>query len=258
MEPLREWRATSDDWREQREGPTVSYSARSAFHSSSNRREFLKLAGLAGGSWLTGVSQLLAIQAERTREPSQSIILLWLAGGPSQLETFDPHPGTAIAGGTSAIATCVKGIQLAAGFERLAEVMHSVSLVRSMVSKEGDHERGTYLMKTGYRPDPTVVHPSIGAICCHELPAGKTEIPRHISILPGQWPSRGGFLGDQYDAFKIGDPAEKLPDLTGLVPKERDSKRVSDLEVVERPLPAAATSGSRRPCTGRLSTGPAR
>ena len=69
--------------------------------------------------------------------------------------------------------------------------MADVSLVRSMVSKEGDHERGTYLMKSGYRPDATVEHPSIGAICCHELPAGTTEIPRHISILPSQWPAAG-------------------------------------------------------------------
>ena len=125
-----------------------------------DRRKFLQTAGLVGSGWLTVVSRLLAVQAERTREPAQSVILLWLAGGPSQLETFDPHPGASIAGGTTAIATNVKGIRLAADFEHLAEVMDSVSLVRSMVSKEGDHERGTYLMKTGYRPDPTVAHPS--------------------------------------------------------------------------------------------------
>ena len=67
-----------------------------------DRRGFLKLAGL---SWLTPVGRLLADQAERTRQPAQSIILLWLDGGPSQLETFDPHPDTKIAGGTRAIAT---------------------------------------------------------------------------------------------------------------------------------------------------------
>jgi uncharacterized protein (DUF1501 family) len=78
------------------------------------------------------------------------------------------------------------------------------------------------------------VHPSIGAICCHELPGGKTEIPRHISILPGQWPSRGGFLGEEYDAFKTGDPAQKLPDLSARVPAERDRQRVQDLEVAEQ------------------------
>ena len=77
-----------------------------------DRRGFLTLAGLG---WLTPVGHLLAAQAERSREPARSVILLWLAGGPSQLETFDPHPGTRSAGGTKAIATAVRGIQLAEG-----------------------------------------------------------------------------------------------------------------------------------------------
>ncbi|HLN33302.1 MAG TPA: DUF1501 domain-containing protein [Gemmataceae bacterium] len=201
-----------------------------------DRRSFLRAAGFAGMSWLTPVSQLLAQAAEQgpRGEPAQSIILIWLAGGPSQLETFDPHPGTMSAGGTRAVATAVKGIELAEGFGRLAEQMNNIALVRSMVSKEGDHERGTYVMKTGYRPDPTVVHPSIGAVCCHELPVGKTEIPRHISILPSQWPGLGGFLGDEYNAFKTGDPAQKVPDLTAQVPMLRDRRRLEDLDVVEQ------------------------
>ena len=196
-----------------------------------DRRGFLKLAGL---SWLTPVGELLAAQADVTRRPAQSVILLWLGGGPSQLETFDPHPNTKIAAGTKAIATAAKGIQLAGGFDQLAGQMGSVALIRSMVSKEGDHERGTYMMKRGYRPDPTVEHPSIGAICCHELPVGKTEIPRHISILTGQWPSRGGFLGAEYDSFQAGDPKAGLPDVTSGVPAVRDLARVRDLEVLER------------------------
>src|SRR5688500_6768137 len=105
------------------------------------------MASMAGLSWRTHAGQLLAQQADRSREPAQSIILLWLAGGPSQLETFDPHPGTYNAGGTEAIPTRVKGIQLAEGLPHLAELMESVALVRSVVSKEGDHERGTYVMK---------------------------------------------------------------------------------------------------------------
>ncbi len=199
-----------------------------------DRRGFLKLGGLAALGWLTPVGQLLARQAEVGREPARSIILLWMAGGPSQLETFDPHPDAAIAGGTRAIATAAKGVRLAEGFGRLAEVMDKISLVRSLVSKEGDHERGTHLMKTGYRPDPTVEHPSIGAICCHELPAAGAEIPRHVSILPGRWPARGGFLGGAHDAFQVGDPSSPLPDVAARVPGPRDLRRVGDLDVVER------------------------
>jgi hypothetical protein len=199
-----------------------------------SRRAFLRWSGLAGLGWLTPISQLLTQQAEANRrEPAQSIILLWLAGGPSQLETFDPHPGTIVAGGTRGIDTSVRGVQLAEGFDRLAEQMESVSLIRSLVSKEGDHERGTYLMKTGYRPDPTVVYPAVGAICCHALPSGNTDIPRHISILPGPWPGRGGYLGEDYDAFKTYDPAHGVPDVTPHVAAERDGQRGRDLDIVE-------------------------
>jgi uncharacterized protein (DUF1501 family) len=128
----------------------------------------------------------------------------------------------------------VQGVALAEGFERLAAEMADVSLIRSLVSKEGDHERGTSLMKTGFRPEPTVEHPSLGAICCHELPAGETTIPRHVSILPGQWPARGGFLGGQFDAFQVADPAGPLPDVAPFVPTTRDAQRMRDLEVAEK------------------------
>jgi uncharacterized protein (DUF1501 family) len=201
-----------------------------------DRRGFLRAAGLAGATWLTPVGHLLARAAEAPgpdRGRAQSIILLWLQGGPSQLETFDPHPGTDIAAGTGAIDTAVKGVRLAPGLERTAEEMGSIALVRSMVSKEGDHERGTYTMKTGFRPDPTVVHPSIGAVCCHELPAAGTDIPRHVSILPGQWPGRGGYLGAEYDAFRTGDPADPVPDTVSRLPRDRDERRLQHLDAVE-------------------------
>lgn len=199
------------------------------------RRRFLALGGL-GAAWLTPVGQLLARDAE-TAGPgrAKSIILLWLGGGASQLETFDPHPNTRIAAGTGSIKTRARGIELATGFDRLADQMGDVALLRSMVSPEGDHERGTYAMKTGYRPDPTVEHPSIGAICCHALPAGLADIPRHVAILAGQWPGRGGFLGPEYDAFRVDDPREPLRDMVAWTrDADRDRRRVDDLAVVER------------------------
>jgi hypothetical protein len=201
-----------------------------------SRRSFLGAAGLAGLSWLTPVGQLLAQAAERQPrgEPAHSIILLWMEGGPSQLETFDPHPGTRIGGETKAIRTAAREIEIADGLEAVAEQMDSIALVRSMISKEGDHERAASMMKNGYRPDPTAAYPSIGAICCHELPAGGTDVPRHISILPGAWPSRGGFLGAEYDAFLTYDPLQKVPDVTSPVPAPRDELRFKDLAVLEK------------------------
>ena len=193
-----------------------------------HRRQFLGAALGAGlTSFLTPVSHLLARQAEGQKEPAQSLIVLWLGGGPSQLETFDPHPGTDIAHGSLARDTKAKGVQLAAGFEQLADQMDGVALVRSLVSKEGDHERGTYTMRTGFRPDPTVIHPAIGAVLCYELPVGTTEIPRHVAILPGQWPPRGGFLGDEFDAFKMVDPKDPVPDVAPRVPTQRDEERTA-------------------------------
>lgn len=238
--------------------PLNPYSTCGKYAPSWPRRQFLGIAaGLGAASWLTPVAQLLAAEAETksAREPAQSVILLWLGGGPSQLETYDPHAGKKIAHGTKAIGTAVKGVQLAEGLPRVAEELGSIALVRSMRSKEGDHERGVYLAKTGYRPDPTVVHPSIGAICCHELPAKSaiaktaTDIPRHISILPDAWPARGGYLGGEYDAFKIYDPQAKLQDLTAHVDEARQRQRLAeDLSVVEQ----AFARGRRRAVEGTL------
>ncbi len=198
------------------------------------RRTLLKAAGLSGMGWLTPLAEGLSRASEKdiSGKPPKSVIVLWLAGGPSQLETFDPKPGTNIAAGTKAIETSVPGIQLAEGYEQLADQMQHVSLIRSVTSKEGDHERATYNTKTGFRPDPTLQHPSIGAILCHQQ-TDNVEIPRHVSILPGQWPARGGYLGDQYDAFQINDPQGPIPDITRKVSDERYDRRIKDLAIVE-------------------------
>lgn len=203
--------------------------------SHMHRRTLLKAAGLSGIGWLTPVAEALtrASEKEASGKPPRSIIVLWLAGGPSQLETFDPKPGSKIAGGTKAIETAVPGIQLAEGYEQLADQMQHISLVRSITSKEGDHERATYNTKSGFRPDPTLVHPSIGAILCHQQ-RDNVEIPRHVSILPGPWPARGGYLGDQFDAFQINDPQGPIPDISRQVSDERYDRRISDLAIVER------------------------
>ncbi len=217
-----------------------------------HRRGFLAAGGLSTLGWLTPLGTALARAAETTRRPAKSVVVLWMGGGPSQLETFDPKPGTDIAAGTKAIATAAKGVQLASGLEQLADQMAHVSLVRSLWSKEGDHERGTYALKTGFRPDPTVTHPSLGAIVCHDLPGTGVDIPRHVSIMPNEWPARGGTLGAEYDAFKVFDPAEKLPDVTPNVPGDRFGQRLEDLKVVEDAF--AKGRGRRVEATGHGDT----
>ena len=179
------------------------------------------------------MSELSALASEKTTAPAKSLIMLWLDGGNSQLETFDPHAGKKIAQGTEAIDTNVKGIQLARGMEQIAEHMDSLSIVRNVVTKEGDHERANYNVKTGFRPAPALVHPAIGAVLTHQLPVEMTEIPRHVSILSGNWPARGGYLGQQFDAFQTGDPAGPIPDIRKRVSDDRFSKRLESLNVLD-------------------------
>ncbi len=198
-----------------------------------SRRTLLTAAG--GSLFLGPLAQRLAAAetAGGKKERPKSVILLWLEGGPSQLETFDPHPGGLIGGQTKAIATSVKGIEFADTIPQLAEQMQYAALIRSVTGKEGDHERAVYNIKTGYRPDPTLVHPSLGAIVCHNSDIG-AEIPRHVSILPGNSPSRGGYLGANYDAFKVYDPANRVPDVVSGIEKTRYDARVDDLlEIAE-------------------------
>lgn len=199
------------------------------------RRSLLRGSGAAGLSWLTPLADVLAAEDAKapSGKPAKSLILLWLGGAASQLDTFDPHPTTKIGGGVKTIDTAIKGVRFAAGLEQTASVMNDVSLIRSMVSKEGDHERAFYNIKTGYRADPTLIHPSIGAVMCHELPQAKIEIPTHVSILPNQWPARGGYFGAQYDAFQVYDPKGSIPDVTARVGEERLEKRLESLSVVE-------------------------
>jgi len=203
--------------------------------SAVSRRELLRsssLAALTASSLWTSVAESLANTNTNTKRP-KAIILLWLQGGPSQLETFDPHPNTAIGGSTQAIKTSLRDVQIADTLPQTAEIMHLATLVRSMVSKEGDHERATYNMKTGWRPDPTLIHPAIGSVLCHQS-SSNLEIPRHVSILSGQWPARGGYLGSQYDAFQLGDPKNPLPNLRSPVADQQFQQRIADLEVLEK------------------------
>jgi uncharacterized protein (DUF1501 family) len=200
---------------------------------SISRRTLLRL-----GAFST-LSLLLPFEA-RGDEPAPlagpgAVIVLWLSGGPSQRDTFDPKPGTRWSGPIRAIETRAPGIEIAHTYPQLADVMHEVALVRSVTTPEGEHERGTYLLRTGYRPVPTVVHPSLGAVTAKELADPSLDIPAHVAIEPQSFGvPRGGLLGASYDAFATGDPKNPLPDVAPRVPLARLDERAADLAVVDR------------------------
>jgi uncharacterized protein (DUF1501 family) len=201
------------------------------------RRRLLGAGSALGGlAWLNPAARRLARAAEKGARP-RSLVVLWMEGGLSQLDSFDPHPDSPIAYGARAIATAAKGIRFGEGLPQLAELAEDFAVVRSVTSKEGDHARATYNAKTGYRPVPKLVHPAIGAVVCHELdgPGGPaTDLPSHISILAGGFPARGGYLGAKFDAFQTGDPAAPLPDLRAYASADREQRRFESLDLLER------------------------
>ena len=197
------------------------------------RRDILRIAAGTGLAWMLPTLKGRAVEQRGVERP-KSLIVLWLAGGPSQLETWDPHPGTPIGGPTRAIDTTIPGAQIAAEFPQMAEQLQHLAVLRSLVSKEGDHERGTYMVKTGYRPDPTLVHPSLGAIATHELPDPNVEIPMFVSLGGGPFPSRAGYLGDQYDPFRIFEAGRKGQNLQSRVGDNRQQRRLEGLKLVSR------------------------
>jgi len=210
-----------------------------------DRRSWLFTAASAGLScWLPPLSTRAA--ERRGPERAKSLLTVWLAGGPSQLETWDPHPGDPNGGPTKAISTSLSGLQIADAFPRTADVIGSLSVIRSLISKEGDHERGTYHLRTGYRPDPSVRHPSLGSILVHERPPNGLAIPPHVAIDGGQWPPRGGFLGDEYDAFRIGNPGGPIANATARVADDRQRRRLSGLDVLERNFSVDRPTAERR------------
>ena len=202
-----------------------------------SRRGFLRTlgwgaAGLAGaGALPVTFTDLMALKADELRKRQMACILLWMAGGPSQLETFDPKPGTEHGGLTKAIATSVPGISIAEGWNQTARVMKEIALVRSMTNKEGNHQRATYQLHTGYVPTATLKHPHLGCSIAAELGENKSDLPHIVSI--GGATTGAGFLGASLEPFVVQAP-DKPPANTELkVGVDRFKRRLGLLNNLE-------------------------
>jgi hypothetical protein len=201
------------------------------------RRAFLQTIGLgvaglaATAAMPVSFTDWMAVQADDLRRREMACILLWMAGGPSQLETFDPKPGTAHGGETRAIETSVPGISIAEGWEQTGKVMKDIALIRSMTNKEGNHQRATYQLHTGYIPSATIKHPHIGCSVVSEEGERRFDLPHIVSI--GGATNGAGFLGAALEPFVVQNP-EKPPENTQpSVTNDRFRRRIGLMERLE-------------------------
>src|SRR6185437_15470056 len=155
----------------------------------------------------------------------------WMAGGPSQFETFDPKPGADTQGPTRAIATSVQGLHIAEHWTHLAPHMNEVAVLRSLTGKEGNHGRATYLLHTSYAPSGGIVHPGFGSTVAHELGESDFDLPHFVSISgPSIGPS---YLGVRYAPFVVTNPNQPPDNLPSPVSGERLGRRLGLLGELE-------------------------
>ena len=133
------------------------------------RRHFMQ--HLAGSSAAVTASMTMGnalyANAEELKKNHKSAILLWMGGGPATIDIWDLKPGAATGGPFRPISTS-GDLQICEHMPMVAQQMHNLSVVRSMSTREADHNRGRYYMHTGFVPNPNIEHPSYGSVIAHE------------------------------------------------------------------------------------------
>jgi hypothetical protein len=158
--------------------------------------------------WLEGLANAAAAHPLRKK----ACILLWMNGGPSQMDTFDCKPKHINGGGIKEIATSAPGLKISEHLPKVAKFGHKMAVIRSMKTREADHSRGTFLMRTGYAPTGPIQYPSLGALVSKELGKEDAALPNFVSIGPYRFFSPAaygpGFLGPKYAPLVVGDGAQ--------------------------------------------------
>ncbi len=188
-----------------------SYTCRSSDHLLARRQFMGTLAGgtLASGAVVGGLSALADPDASKQLAKNQKrVLVVNMAGGLSQLESWDPKPATNTGGPFRAIATTVPGTQICELLPKTARQMHHLSLVRSINTKENDHGKGQYLMQTGRRRTPAGDFPRIGAVAAKALNDPTKSLPGHIVISAGGSGGRSNdaaYLGPEFASVSMGN-----------------------------------------------------
>jgi hypothetical protein len=212
-----------------------------------DRRDLLRAMGLgllgtSCAGWLPALASKVAQDPRRRRH----CILLWMSGGASQTDTFDMKPEHANGGEFKEIATNVPGLRFSEHMPKLAGQADQLAIVRSLTTKEGDHARGTHLVRTGHPPMGDVAYPSIACSLAKELAAGGMLLPNYVSVAPQQQISPSafgpGFLGQAFAPAIVGATGSAAAPQNG-GPAPLAQLKLDDLEL---PSGVDATSAVRR------------
>ena len=170
-----------------------------------SRRGFLGTAAAGATTFAADMTVLDILKnpamAAEVKRRNKRVILLWLAGGASQLETWDPKPGRPTGGPYRPIKTNVSGIEISELLPKMAQRMDTTAIVRSLNTKIGDHGGGAALMETGRKKEPGIEFPDLGAICARELGRADSQVPDYVSMYTsseGRRRGTSGFLGARY------------------------------------------------------------
>lgn len=211
--------------------------------SHMKRRRFMAagLAGLVGAlaAWRNPIS---ASSLNNQSSILKHLIVLYMNGGPSHIDTFDPKPGSRSGGPYSAIKTRTPGLMISEYMPSIAEQSHHISVIRSMSTTEGNHKRARYLAHTGYRPQGTVIHPGLGSIVNSEV-SSNGLLPQFVSI--GSPSYGGGVLGSTLDPLFIRDPTKPLENINHpkFIGRQRFDNRMEILSWMENRFVAKFGTG---------------
>src|SRR5260370_20863260 len=203
-----------------------------------NRRDFLGFAAATGVGFAADMTRLNVLStpalAAELKGQQKRCILLWLAGGASQLETFDPKPGAPTGGPFRAIQTAVPGIKISELMPKMAARMKHTAIIRSLNTKNGAHGSGAKLMMRGRKDEANVKSPDLGAVLAKELGRADSKVPDYVSFYSATEgrdfaPGSAGFLGARYAPMELSksNTPEYIHKLDGI--SEMDHKERADL-----------------------------
>lgn len=188
----------------------------------------MKRRGFVSGLASLPFVSALKSNAEELKKNNKSVIMLWMGGGPSTMDIWDLKTGAPTGGPFRPINTSGDA-QICEHMPLMAKQMHNMSIIRSMSTREADHMRGRYYMHTGYVPNPSMTHPSYGAVISHQLRNNNIQIPQFVSV--GGASIGPGFLGMRYAPFSVNSDG-RIRNLD-MKMDERTYQRAYALDVIE-------------------------